>query len=82
MQTYTTRNFTDNVAEALRASCAGPVIITACGEPAHVLLSFEQYKALTGEQKNIHQLLAMPCMDEIDVNFDRIDGDLRQPDFS
>lgn len=58
--TVSSREFNQNISAAKRAANAGPVIITDRGRPAHVLLSIEHYRYLTGARGDIVQLLAMP----------------------
>ena len=55
----TSREFNRNPSEAKRYSLKGPVIITVRGQPAHVLLSFADYRKLTESRENIVDLLAM-----------------------
>ena len=49
-----------DVIGALEATKSGPVFITDRGEPAHVLLRFEDYQRLTKQRRNIADALAMP----------------------
>ena len=44
----TSREFNRDVAKAKRASKEAPVIVTDRGEPAHVLLDYQEYKKLKG----------------------------------
>ena len=46
--TYTSREFTRDVAAAKRAAANGPVFITDRGEPAYALLSIEEYHRRRG----------------------------------
>jgi len=57
--TISSREFNQDAAGAKRAAQAGPVFITDRGRPAHVLLSIEDYRRLSGEQRSIVNLLAM-----------------------
>ena len=66
--TFTSRDFNQDVSKAKRATRKGPVFITDRGRPAHVLLSVEDYEALTLQQASIADLLAMP--DSADIEFD------------
>ncbi len=43
--TISSREFNQDVGRAKRAARSGPVVITDRGRPAHVLLSFEEYRA-------------------------------------
>ncbi|MDR1659781.1 MAG: type II toxin-antitoxin system Phd/YefM family antitoxin, partial [Desulfovibrio sp.] len=58
--TLSGRDFNQYSSEARRAANKGPVFITDRGRPAHVLMSIEFYRCLTGSQENIADLLAMP----------------------
>jgi len=53
---------------AKRAANNGPVFITDRGRPAHVLMSFDTYKQLTKQRRNIADALAMA--DVADIDFD------------
>ena len=58
--TLSSREFNQGTSEAKRATRHGPVFITDRGQPAHVLLSFEQYQQLTMQRRSIVDALAMP----------------------
>ncbi|MER2581544.1 MAG: type II toxin-antitoxin system Phd/YefM family antitoxin, partial [Candidatus Competibacter sp.] len=58
--TFSSREFNRDVTRAKKAARNGPVFITDRGRPAHVLLSVEDYRRLTGAQASIVDLLAMP----------------------
>ena len=49
--TLSSRELTQAVRRAKKATRNGPVFITDRGKPAHVLLSFEDYQRLTAEGK-------------------------------
>lgn len=57
--TITSREFNQNISAAKRAAKSEPVFITDRGGPAHVLMSIEQYRRLSGERGNIVEMLAM-----------------------
>ncbi len=62
MKTITTlssREFNQHASEAKKAANNGPVIITDRGRPAHVLLSMDEYRRITGQSSSIVDLLAM-----------------------
>ncbi len=63
--TLSSREFNQDSNRAKRAAKDGPVFITDRGKPAHVLLSIEEYRKLTGGSETIADLLAMPKADEI-----------------
>ena len=59
--TLSSRAFNQDASKAKHAAKDGPVIITDRGRPAHVLLTFDDYKKLTGERTKIADLLALPA---------------------
>jgi prevent-host-death family protein len=79
--TLSSREFNQDTARAKRAARKGPVFITDRGRPAHVLLTVEQYQKITNKGKSILDLLAMPEMAEIDVDFEfpRLGGEFPKP---
>ncbi len=54
------REFNQDTSKAKKAAAKGPVFITDRGEPAHVLMTVEEYRRITCQGKNILELLAMP----------------------
>ncbi len=48
--TFSSREFNQDTGRAKKASAEGPVFITDRGEPAHVLLSIDEYRRLSGER--------------------------------
>lgn len=82
--TMSSREFNQDTARAKRAAKRGPVFITDRGRPAHVLLTFEEYRKMTGKSKDLVEMLAMPEAAEIEFEPPRIGGDeFPQPaDFS
>jgi prevent-host-death family protein len=76
--TLSSREFNQDASRAKQASKSGPVIITDRGRPAHVLLSFAQYKKLTGKRTKIADLLAMPGGKYIEFEVPRL-RDLAKP---
>lgn len=64
--TLSSREFNQDASRAKAASLKGPVIITDRGRPAHVLLSIEEYKRLSGQRENIANLLASPGVADIE----------------
>ncbi len=69
--TITSREFNQDAAGAKRAANTGPVFITDRGRPAHVLLSIEQYRQLTGQPASIIDLLALPGSEDLDLRLPR-----------
>ncbi|MDL2408110.1 type II toxin-antitoxin system Phd/YefM family antitoxin [Rhizobium calliandrae] len=65
--TLSGRELNQDLGRAKRAAKDGPVIITDRGRPAHVLLSFDEYKRLTGKMLTLGDMLAAPGSEEIDL---------------
>jgi prevent-host-death family protein len=80
--TLSSREFNQDASGAKKAAMAGPVIITDRGQPAHVLLTFEEYKRISGMQTKIADLLAMPGIEDIDFDIAPIRDLARPADFS
>jgi prevent-host-death family protein len=81
--TLSSRKFNQDASGAKKAAAKGPVFITDRGRPAHVLLTVEAYRQLTGLHADIVDLLAMPDAAEIEFDPPRLPGDLHRPaDFS
>src|ERR1043166_3958182 len=51
--TISSREFNQDAGGAKRAAVEGPVIITDRGRPSHVLLTYDAYLALLGQQSQI-----------------------------
>ena len=69
--TLSSRQFNQDASKAKKAAMSGPVFITDRGRPAHVLLTFNEYKKLTGEHTKIADLLAMPGIENIELEIPR-----------
>ncbi|MEJ1298481.1 MAG: type II toxin-antitoxin system Phd/YefM family antitoxin [Candidatus Sedimenticola sp. (ex Thyasira tokunagai)] len=81
--TVSSREFNHDVSKAKRAALHGPVFITDRGHTAHVLLTIEEYQAITDKKESIIELLAMSEAAEIGFEPHRLDNDLYKPaDFS
>jgi len=65
--TLSSRQFNQDASKAKKAAKAGPVFITDRGRPAHVLLTFGEYKKITGGRTKIADLLAMPGIEDIEL---------------
>ena len=76
--TLSSRQFNQDASNAKKAAKAGPVIITDRGRPAHVLLTFEEYRKLTGGRTKIADLLAMPGIEDVELDIPQL-RDLAQP---
>ena len=79
--TLTSRQFNQDTSRAKKAAENGPVFITDRGEPAHVLMTMEEYQRLAGRRLSLADALAQPGP-EADFDFDppRLDIKLRVPD--
>jgi prevent-host-death family protein len=65
--TLSSRQFNQDASKAKKAAMSGPVFITDRGRPAHVLLTFAEYKQITGRHTKIADLLAMPGTEEVEL---------------
>ena len=80
--TLSSRQFNQDVSKAKKAAKAGPVFITDRGRPAHVLLTFDDYKKITVGRTKIADLLAMPGMEGIEIDIPRLRDLARAADLS
>ncbi|MFM9971119.1 MAG: type II toxin-antitoxin system Phd/YefM family antitoxin [Burkholderiales bacterium] len=80
--TLSSRQFNQDSSKAKKAAKLGPVIITDRGRPAHVLLTYSDYRKITGRKTNIADLLAMPGIEDIEVDFPRSRELAHAADFS
>ena len=69
--TISSREFNQDTSRAKKAAQVGPVVITDRGKPAHVLLSIAEYRRLAGGAAKIADLLAMPRVEEIELEIPR-----------
>lgn len=68
MTTLTSRELNQDIGRAKREARLGPVIITDRGKPAHVLLSIEDYRRLTGKRRTLAEALAMPGVADLELD--------------
>jgi len=68
------REFNQDTSRAKQAAAQGPVIITDRGRPAHVLLTIEDYRRLTGRANSIVDLLDLPAAAAVDFEPPRLGG--------
>jgi prevent-host-death family protein len=73
------REFNQDTSRAKRLAKRGPVFITDRGRPSHVLLTVEDYQRITGGQKSIAELLAMPEAARIEFEPPRLKGHWHEP---
>lgn len=76
--TLSSREFNQDASGAKNAAKEGPVFITDRGKLAHVLMSIEEYRRLTGGEQRIADLLAMPGVDSVELEAPR-SRDLPRP---
>lgn len=67
--TLSSREFNQDVGRAKKAASEGPVIITDRGQPSHVLLTFKEYRRLTGAGMSLAEAVGDP-RPEADFDFD------------
>lgn len=77
--TLSSREFSQDASKAKRAAANGPVFITDRGKPAHVLLTIEDYRRLTGHGASIIDLLAAREQEPIDFDPPRLSPGLYRP---
>jgi prevent-host-death family protein len=80
--TLSSREFNQDTGRAKKAASAGLVFITDRGKPAHVLLSIEEYRRITGGRRKIAEALAMPGIADIAFEPSRANIDTRPAEFS
>ena len=76
--TLSSRQFNQDASKAKKAAKQGPVFITDRGRPAHVLLTFGEYKKITGGRTKIADLLAMPGIEDVELAIPQL-RDVAQP---
>jgi prevent-host-death family protein len=79
--TMTSREFNQDTSGAKKKARRGPVFITDRGRPAHVLLTIEDYRRLTGQGKSLAESLAQRGGPDFDFEPPRLDVVLKQVDF-
>jgi prevent-host-death family protein len=82
MKVLSSREFNQDTGGAKKAAMDGPVIITDRGRPAHVLLTIEDYRKLSGTEPSIAELLAMPGSEDIDFDPPKMNYISKPVDFS
>ena len=65
LHTVSSRELNQDVSRAKRAAEDGPVVITDRGRPSHVLLSWAEYRRLSGGPRNLASILAAPALSDI-----------------
>lgn len=77
--TLSSREFNQDTSKAKKAAKKGPVFITNRGRPAHVLLSIEGYRKLSGKRKSLAEALSMPDAALVEFDPPRLGGKLFHP---
>ena len=82
MSTLTSRELNHDVSSAKKAAQNGPVIITDRGKPSHVLMTYDEFKRLSGKRRSLIETLSMPGLSEIDFSPERVEIYSRTVDLS
>ena len=80
--TLSSRQFNQDASKAKKAAKAGPVFITDRGRPAHVLLTFEEYKKLTCAHTKIADLLALPSVEGLELDIPPLNDPAQPANFA
>ena len=81
--TLSSRELNQDIGRAKRAARDGPVIITDRGKPVYVLLSFDEYQRIIGQQESIVDQLGLPPgVEDVEVEFPRSREPARPADFT
>jgi prevent-host-death family protein len=77
--TLTSREFNQDTSRAKKAARRGPVFITDRGRPAHVLLTIEDYRRLTGGEMTLAEALDQPGNVDFEFEPPRFGGGIFKP---
>lgn len=76
----TSREFSQEAGRAKKQALNGPVFITDRGKPAHVLMTIEEYRRITGKPMSVLQSLAQTGPDgDFDFEVERLNGPFTRP---
>jgi prevent-host-death family protein len=75
------REFNQDVGKAKRAAEQGPVTITDRGRPAFVLMTYAQYRRLTGPRRSVVDMLNHEESKDLDFEPERMRGWSQPLDF-
>jgi prevent-host-death family protein len=78
MTTISAREFNHDVSAAKRAAAHEPLIITERGTPSYVLLSIDEFRRLTGQERGIVEWLSMD--DDVEFETEPLDLKLTVPE--
>jgi len=82
VHTVSSRELNQDVGRAKRAAKDGPVVITDRGQPSYVLLSWSDYRRLSGGPRNLAQVLAAPGLSDITFEPEKSGLKVCEVDFS
>jgi len=83
ISTFSSREFNQHVAAAKKAASADHLVyILDRGRPAHVLMSIDTFRELSGHKQSILEMLAMPEAAEIEIEIERAQDLPRSVDLS
>ena len=82
VHTVSSRELNQDVGRAKRAAEDGPVVITDRGRPSHVLLSWTEYRRLSGGPRNLAHALAAPGLSDIPFEPEKSRLKAREVDFN
>ena len=77
----TSRELNQDIGRAKRAAKLGPVVVTDRGKPAHVLLSYSEYRRLTASGRTLAEALGMPDVADIKFEPPKVQIAARLPSF-
>ena len=80
--TLSSRALNHDVSSAKKAAKDGPVVITDRGKPSHVLMTYDEFRRLTGKRHSLVEALAMPDLSDIDFDPPRAGIAAREIDLS
>jgi prevent-host-death family protein len=78
IKTVSSREFNQDASGVKRAASDGPVFITDRGRPAHVLLTYDAYLALLGQERSLLDVVSQEADDDIEFEPPRM-GDISRP---
>ncbi|WP_455272891.1 type II toxin-antitoxin system Phd/YefM family antitoxin [Rhizobium herbae] len=82
MSTLTSCELNHDVSSAKKAAQDGPVIITDRGKPSHVLMTYDEFKGLSGKRRSLIESLSMLGLSDIDFSPERVKITPRAVDLS
>ena len=75
------REFNQDTSGAKKAAAHGPVFITDRGRPAHVLLSYDDYERLLGNEPVLDRLAEPAGVEDIELVLPTSDEQARPAEF-